>query len=82
MLISVNAICPQVVNWIGRSTKWLKYSQDHWSQECPVYFSKMKSEVLSGSKDYAIPYLNDTTTFLQTWKEHLNQLQDILKRLK
>lgn len=40
------------------------------------------SEVLIGSKDYAMPYFNDIEISPQTLKEHLKHLQNILNRLK
>ena len=37
--------------------------------------------ILEGLENYALPYIDDMTTFPNDWNQHVNYLDEVLKRL-
>ena len=44
------------------------------------YFCKLISMVLGGLENYALPYIDDMATFSNDWNQHINNLDEVLKR--
>lgn len=45
-------------------------------------FQRMMDKILHGTEDYAAAYLDDIIIFSQSWEEHLEQLREVLNRIK
>uniref|UniRef100_A0A1X7SFW8 Reverse transcriptase domain-containing protein n=1 Tax=Amphimedon queenslandica TaxID=400682 RepID=A0A1X7SFW8_AMPQE len=47
----------------------------------PATFQRMMDEILRGTETFAGVYLDDIVIHSSIWRDHLNQLTDVLKRL-
>ncbi len=48
----------------------------------PATFQRLMDNVLAGCDQYAAAYLDDVVIYSGTWREHLDHLRDILRRLQ
>ena len=47
----------------------------------PIFFSKIISELLQGIEKFAVPYLDDIAVFSEEWDDHINHLNEVLRRI-
>ena len=48
----------------------------------PATFQRLMDGLLDGTQDYAAAYIDDVAVFSTSWTEHLEQLKEILTRVK
>ena len=51
-------------------------------QGAPATFQRMMDRMLDGLENEAGAYIDDLVVFSETWREHLQHLEDVLKRLQ
>ena len=51
-------------------------------KEAPATFQRLVDGLLDGTHDYAVAYIDDVAVFSTSWTEHLEQLKEILTRVK
>lgn len=51
-------------------------------QGAPATFQRLMDIVLAGTESYAAAYLDDIVIYSATWGEHVEQLQEVLRRIK
>ena len=48
----------------------------------PYCFSKFIAQLLNGCDEFCVPYLDDIAIFSNTWEDHLEHIDCVLKRIK
>ncbi|XP_069586606.1 uncharacterized protein, partial [Ranitomeya imitator] len=50
-------------------------------KNAPATFQRMVNRLLQGLETYAVAYLDDIAIFSSSWKEHLQHLEEVLRRI-
>ncbi|KAM7281438.1 uncharacterized protein ISCGN_006045 [Ixodes scapularis] len=51
-------------------------------KNAPYAFSRLMNLVLVGTESFALPYLDDVAIFSDTWREHVQHLEQVFSRLQ